>query len=151
MKLKRKVGEYVTMKQEALTITWTPEGESDIEEMWHQFMNNISISWTNTFRNQTSSFKIRQKDQYKRQQRLEREGNMEELFSTWRTRRGQITKYTPKREIKSKWVCRKEFEKKLAKESKNNPKAFYKYTQSKLKTRTGFAHLAREGTPPWSN
>jgi len=47
----------------------------------------------------------------------------------------------------TKWECRKaqkEFEKKLAKESKKNPKAFYKYAQSKLKTRTGIAHLARE-------
>jgi len=47
----------------------------------------------------------------------------------------------------AKWECckaQKEFEKKLAKESKKNPKAFYKYAQSKLKTRTGIAHLAQE-------
>ena len=47
----------------------------------------------------------------------------------------------------AKWECRKaqkEFEKKLAKESKKNPIAFYKYAQSKLKTRTAIAHLARE-------
>ena len=47
----------------------------------------------------------------------------------------------------AKWECckaQKEFEKKLAKESKKNLKTFYKYAQSKLKTRTGIAHLARE-------
>jgi len=47
----------------------------------------------------------------------------------------------------AKWERRKaqkEFEKKLAKESKKNPKAFYKYAHSKLKTRTGIAHLAGE-------
>ena len=47
----------------------------------------------------------------------------------------------------AKRECRKaqkEFEKKLAKESKKDQKTFYKYAQSKLKTRTGIAHLARE-------
>ena len=47
----------------------------------------------------------------------------------------------------AKCACRKaqkEFEKNLAKESKKHPIAFYKYAQSKLKTRTGIAHLARE-------
>ena len=34
-------GDYVAMKQEAQTMSWTSEGESNIEEKWHQFMNNI--------------------------------------------------------------------------------------------------------------
>jgi len=47
----------------------------------------------------------------------------------------------------AKWECRKtqnNFEKKLAKESKKNPKSFYKYAQSKLKIRTGIAYLVQE-------
>ena len=54
-----------------------------------------------------------------------------------------IKKYTKVRN-QAKLECRKaqkEFEKKLAKESKKTPKGFYKY---ELKTRTGIAHLARE-------
>ena len=35
----------------------------------------------------------------------------------------------------------KEFEKSLAKEVKANPKAFYRYAQSKLKTRPGIPDL----------
>ena len=35
-------GDYVAMKQEAQTMSWTSEGESSIEEKWHQFMNNIT-------------------------------------------------------------------------------------------------------------
>jgi len=47
----------------------------------------------------------------------------------------------------AKWEyhkTQKEFEKKLAKESKKNLKTFYKYAQSKLKTRTVIAHLVQE-------
>lgn len=44
----------------------------------------------------------------------------------------------------ARWICRKaknEFQKKLAHESKANPKAFYKYANSKLKMRSGVADL----------
>ena len=71
-------------------------------------------------------------------------------FSTWRcTRSGQDYKQYTKARNQAKWEYRKEQkEKKLSKESKKNPKAFYEYAQSKLKTRAGIAHLAREdGTP----
>ena len=44
----------------------------------------------------------------------------------------------------ARWATRnakKEFEKKIAKEAKSNPKAFYKYANSKLKVRAGIADL----------
>ena len=44
----------------------------------------------------------------------------------------------------ARWACRsakKSFEKKIANESKSNPKAFYKYANSKLKVRAGIADL----------
>jgi len=47
----------------------------------------------------------------------------------------------------ARWACRKmkkEFEKKIAQDSKTNPKTFYKYVNSKLKTRTGIADLDTE-------
>ena len=47
----------------------------------------------------------------------------------------------------ARWECRKakkEFEHELAKESKTNPKAFYSYVNSKLKTRSGIANLDTE-------
>ena len=34
-------GDYVVMKQQVQSMSWTPEGESSIEEKWHQLMNNI--------------------------------------------------------------------------------------------------------------
>jgi len=40
-KFKYHKGDYVAMKQEAQSMSWTPEGELSIEEKWHQFMNNI--------------------------------------------------------------------------------------------------------------
>ncbi len=43
-----------------------------------------------------------------------------------------------------RWECRKakrQFERELAKETKSNPKAFYSYTNGKLKTKSGIANL----------
>ena len=43
-----------------------------------------------------------------------------------------------------RWECRKEkrkFEKELAKEIKQNPKAFYSYANTKLKTKSGIENL----------
>ena len=79
----------------------------------------------------------------------QREGKIEEsCFSTWRcTISGQDYKQQTKVRNQAKWECRKaqnKYEKKLAKEGKKNPKAFYKYTQSKLKTITDIAHLTQE-------
>lgn len=60
------------------------------------------------------------------------------------TREGEdYLKYAQARN-QAKWECRKakrDFEKKLAKESKSNPKAFYKYVNSKLKTKSGIGNL----------
>ena len=47
----------------------------------------------------------------------------------------------------SRWECRKairDFEKKIAAEAKKNPKSFYRYARSKLKTKTTIADLVRE-------
>ena len=44
----------------------------------------------------------------------------------------------------ARWECRKakkQFELKLSKEAKKNPKAFYRYVNSKIKTRSGVANL----------
>ena len=44
----------------------------------------------------------------------------------------------------ARWACRKmkkEFEQKIAHESKSNPKAFYKYANNKLKVKSGIADL----------
>jgi len=65
-------------------------------------------------------------------------------FSRWRcTRGGQNYKQYNEVRNQAKWECRKA-QKELAKESKKNPKAFYKYAKSKFKTRTYIAPLARE-------
>ena len=113
-------GDYVAMKQEAQKMSWTPEIGSSIEESCHQFMNNIKH--------------LMDKHIPKSRRR-----------QAWRS--GQDYKQYTKGRNQAKWDCRKaqnEFEKKLAAESKNSPEAFYKYAQSKLKTRTGNAHLPRE-------
>ena len=44
----------------------------------------------------------------------------------------------------AKWACRqaeRDFEKRIASEAKTNPKAFYKYAQSKMRTRVRITNL----------
>lgn len=48
----------------------------------------------------------------------------------------------------AKWECRKavrDFEQKIASQSKNNPKAFFSYAKSKLKSKSGIADLNYNG------
>ncbi len=56
---------------------------------------------------------------------------------------GDYAQYAKARN-QARWECRKmkrDFEKKIAAESKSNPKAFYRYANSKLKIRSGIADL----------
>jgi hypothetical protein len=60
------------------------------------------------------------------------------------TREGEDYKAYAKARNQVKWEIKKamkEFEKKIAQEAKSNPKAFYKYAQSKLKTRVTVSDL----------
>ena len=58
------------------------------------------------------------------------------FFTWWCIRNGPGYKQYTKVRNQAKWECRKAQQK--------NPNAFYKNAQSKLKTRTGIAHLTRE-------
>ena len=142
-------GDYVAMKEEAQTMTWTPDGESSIEEKWHQLMNNIKhLMDKHIPKSRPQKQNEKKRPLYMTAKAREKVKWKKTAFSTWRsTRSGRDYKEYTKARNQAKWECRKaqrDFEKKLAKESKKNPKAFYKYAQSKLKTRTGIAHLIKE-------
>ena len=60
------------------------------------------------------------------------------------TREGKDYQAYAQARNQARWETRKlrrELEKSIAKESKNNPKAFYQYANSRLKTRTGIGNL----------
>ena len=60
------------------------------------------------------------------------------------TREGKEYLEYAKARNQARWECRKakrDFEKQLAREAKTNPKAFYNYANSKLKTKAGIASL----------
>lgn len=69
-------------------------------------------------------------------------------FKKWRySRDSRDYKVYARARNQVKWVCRKaewDYEKKLAKEVKRNPKAFFKYAKTKLRTRTGIQDLVTE-------
>lgn len=60
------------------------------------------------------------------------------------TKEGKDYREYAKARNQARWASRRakiEFEKKIAQESKTNPKSFYKYVNSKLKVKTGVAEL----------
>ena len=63
------------------------------------------------------------------------------------TRDGKDYQQYAKLRNQAKWITRKakrDYEKHVAKQAKSNPKAFFKYANSKLKTRGGIADLRKE-------
>ena len=71
------------------------------------------------------------------------------LYRRWRenTADGQAKQEYKRVNNQAKWACRKavkQFEKRVAKNYKSNPKSFWSYIRSKLKTKTSVADLDRE-------
>lgn len=63
------------------------------------------------------------------------------------TKEGKDYAVYAKARNQAKWECKKavrDFERKIAQESKNNPKAFFSYAKSKLNTKSGVADLVRD-------
>ena len=84
-------GDYVVMKQQAQSMSWTPEGESSIEEKWHQFMNNIKHLMDKHIPKSRSHMQNeRKRPIYMTAKTREKVRLKKAAFSTWRcTRSGQ--------------------------------------------------------------
>ena len=92
--------------------------------------NQISKPGRALWMNESALIKVKKKSAAYQRYRETKEGAEHELYARARNQ--------------ARWATRrakKEFEKKIAKEAKSNPKAFYKYANSKLKVRAGIADL----------
>jgi len=145
-------GHYEEMRKEAQSLTWNGNGENretTLEEKWHYFMNNMNHLMDKYIpKSRPRVQNGTRRPIYMTACARDKVRTKNKAFSTWRqTRSGHdYISYTKARN-QAKWECRKaqrDFEMKLAKESKQNPKAFYKYAKSKLKTRPGISQLSRD-------
>ena len=104
------------------------DGVNNLEDMWFTFMNNIKLLTEKYI----PKSKPRQGNTRPIYMTVKARGKVKDkttAFNNWRrSREGRdYLKYTKARN-QAKWECRKakkEFERKLAKECKNNPKVFY--------------------------
>ena len=140
-------GDYTSMKTYFNAINWEEKlKDLNVNDAWSFFhktlLNSItknvpisksSIKHDTIWLNKSAMARIKKKNKSYQRFLLTKEGS-------------DYLQYTRARN-QAKWECRKAkkmFEKTLAHEVKSNPKAFFKYAKSKLKTSTGIPDLINE-------
>ena len=114
-------GDYDRMREEARTLSWYDTDRVDVDKSCRLFTNNIKTLAEKYIP------KVRATTEHKTKR---------PIYMT----NEALAKIRAKTVYFKKW----RHEKKLAKEVKRNPKAFFKYAQTKLKTRSGIHDLVTE-------
>ena len=150
-------GNYVRFDQEMRKIDWITklnEFDGNVEEQWNFFrahynkIEKVCIPRKKVYINGKFSKKFstkfdsetlkKMKKKNKIWSRIRRNLASEEEQLQYKRIRNQIRRLTRK--------SKKLIERNIAKNAKTNPKAFYQYSQSKLKTRTSIPDLLKPGT-----
>ena len=147
-------GDYESIKQKFENIDWKNRLMSkNLDEAWYLLESELKSS----VENHVPSKKISKKKQNMWLNRsvlakLRKKQKAYQLFLKTKDGRDYLA-YTRSRN-QAKWECRKAkklFEKSLAKEVKNNPKAFYSYAKSKMKTESTIPDLLNESNEKTQN
>ena len=137
-----------TLKNELKNIDWDEElKDKDIDETWTQIKRNIvnAIDKSTPMTNPTGKKgKI-----WMRPDTLDTVRLKHKLFRDWHKTNNDKAKKSEynKMNNKARKACRKAnkaYEKKVAEESKKNPKIFFNYANSKIKNKSGIADLNKE-------
>jgi len=152
-------GDYQAIRQSLGEVDWDEALETDsVEEAW-QTLKQILMSTADKHIPKKS---FKSNGQKPRKPLWMNSGVMAKLkqkraaFKRYlETREGRDYQEFAKSRNQAKWEVRKakrEFEKKVALQAKTNPKAFYAYANSKLKTRAGVSDLLKpDGTTTETN
>ncbi len=141
-------GDYVGLRKE-LDVDWESIlSQKSTEESWHIIKDRILSACSRYIPTVTINNKSAWKQPWMNSQCLEK---VKEKCKAWRVylkskQHRDKQKYTRARN-QAKWACKKavkEFEKKIAKLTKSNSKAFWKYVKSKLKNKDPVAELDTE-------
>jgi len=141
-------GDYDAMRSEAATLDWQIPPGTGIEEAWNMFSTNITKLMNIHVPKTKPTKNGKRKAPYMTNRAIEKVKEKNRSFTTWkRSRDGRDYLSYAKARNQAKWECRKaekDFERKMSMESKANPKAFYRYAQSKLKTRSQISNLMND-------
>jgi predicted transcriptional regulator len=143
-------GDYDNMRKDTKSIDWDSKFIGDIEHDCLEIMREINRL--------TDEYIPKSRPQYKQKKLLyltnrvfEKLRTKKQAFQKWRNSHSSSDyKNYAKARNQAKNECRiaeRDFERKLANEAKSNPKAFFKYAQSKIKTRSTICDLMKsDGT-----
>ena len=138
-------GNYDQMREEIRQIDWQILTIDSSEQAYKSFTNNIKSLMDKHIPKTRPNTNRKKRPRYMTAKTLEKVKEKNKKFSTWRNSRDNTDYLLYSRaRNQAKWECRKaekDFEKKIAREAKTNPKAFYRYAQSKLKTRSRLSDL----------
>jgi len=124
---------------------WVLAPDTDIETAWRSTTNNVKELMDKFIPKTRPRNDRKKRPPYMTAKAREKVKEKKKMFRIWKGSRDgkDYLKYAKARN-QAKWACRqaeKDFEKKIASEAKSNPKAFYKYANSKMKTRVRITNL----------
>jgi len=139
-------GDYDKMREEAQNLSWYCTDREDVDSNWRLFSNNVKhLIEKYVPKVRPTTDKKTKRPVYMTKEVLAKIRAKTVAFKKWRYSRDYKIYARARNQVK--WACRKaerDYEKKLAREVKTNPKAFFKYAKSKLMTRTGIHDLVTE-------
>ena len=138
-------GNYDQMREENRQVDWQILTIDSSEQAWKSFTNNLKSLMDKHIPKTRPNTNRKKRPLYMTAKALEKVKEKKKKFSTWRNSRDNTDYLLYSRaRNQAKWEWRKaekDFEKKIAREAKTNPKAFYRYAQSTLKTRSRLSDL----------
>ena len=141
-------GDYSTMRRMFQDVDWDTELDGHpVEEMWGIIRNKLTTATAKCIPKKNYTKQSQQKPLWMTAAAKEKIKAKQKAFTIYRTTldKKDYDNYARARN-QAKWATRKavqEFEKRIAKEAKTNPKAFYKYAKSKTKSYTGVPDLKK--------
>ena len=144
-------GNYNQIRED-LDIDWESELDGkNVIQWWENFKSKLSLAASNNIPKVSQS-----KRKWKRPSWMSTTAiaKVKKKHTAWKrylaTKDGQAYQLYARARNQAKWECqkaRKAYEKDIAKQSKQNPKSFWKYVNSKLKSKENVADLhTNEGT-----
>ncbi|RLC07615.1 MAG: hypothetical protein DRI57_25640, partial [Deltaproteobacteria bacterium] len=141
-------GDYVAMRKYLSELDWDRElGERTLEETWTVIQEKINIAIRRWIPKRKHRRNGRRRPLWMTTAAKDKLKQKQHAFTKYKkTMDKDDYKLYARARNQAKWTTRKamqDFEKSIAKEAKSNPKAFYKYAKSKIKTRTGVPDLKK--------
>ncbi len=141
-------GDYTNMRDQADNMCWAIPQDADIESAWRTVTNNVKELMDKFIPKTRPTQNGKKRPPYMTAKARSKVKEKKKTFRAWkRSADGKDYLTYAKARNQAKWACRqaeRDFERRIAREAKTNPKAFYKYAQSKMKTRARITNLTDE-------